>query len=99
MRSTAVVVPNIDAQDVLELAAAEDEDPVEAVGAHGADSALGEGVCVWRLDRGPDHFDVLGAEDLVERAAELAVAIMDEEPERVGCKNSIVMRRRVRIRG
>jgi hypothetical protein len=65
------------------VAAAEDEDPVEAVGAGGVDPALGEGVCIWRLDRRADHFDALGAEDLVERVAELGVAIVDEDPERL----------------
>src|SRR6059058_2805809 len=83
MRPMFVVVAVVDAEYLLEVAAAEDEDPVEAVGAGGADPALGEGVCIWRLDRGADHFDALCSEDLVERVAELGVAIMDEEPERL----------------
>ena len=55
--------------------------PVEAVGADGAHPALGVSVRVGRPYRRPDHPDALGAEDLVERARELAVAVMDEEPE------------------
>src|SRR5207249_7071140 len=41
-----VVVPAVDAEHVLEMAAAEDEDPVGAVGANRAHPALGEGVRV-----------------------------------------------------
>ena len=78
-----VVVAAVDAEHVLEVAAAEDEDPVEAVGADRAHPALGVGVRVRRLHRRPDHLDAFGAEDLVEGVAELRVAIMDEEPERL----------------
>jgi len=47
------------------------------------DTALREGVRVWRLNRCPDHLDVVAVEDYVEGVAELAVAIVDEEPERL----------------
>ena len=77
-----VVVATVDAEHMLEMAPAENEDPVEAVGAERADPALGEGVRVWRLDRSADHLDALGAEDLVEGVAELRVAVVDEKPER-----------------
>jgi hypothetical protein len=36
-----VVIPGVDAKHVLELAPAEDEQPVEALAAHVADPALG----------------------------------------------------------
>jgi hypothetical protein len=78
-----VVVAAVDAKHVLEMAATEDEDPVEAVGANRAYPTLGESVCVRRLDRRADHLDAFHPEDLVERAAELGVAIMDEKPERL----------------
>jgi hypothetical protein len=74
-----VVVAAVDAKHLLEMAAAEDEDPIEAVSANSAHPAFGEGVCVRRPDRRVDHLDALRPKDLVERAAELAVAIMDEE--------------------
>jgi hypothetical protein len=77
-----VVVAAVDAEHVFEVASAEDQDPVETVGSDGADPAFGEGVRVRRLNRCPDHFDAVGVEDLVERVAELAVSIVDEEPER-----------------
>jgi hypothetical protein len=78
-----VVVAAVDAEHVLEVAAAEDEDAVEALRAEGADPALGVSVRVRRLDRRADHPDALRAEDLVEGMAELRVAIVDEKPERL----------------
>ena len=78
-----VVVPAVDAEHVLEMAAAEDQDPVEAVGASRAHPALGEGVRVRGLDRCAKHLDALRPEDLVEGVAELRVAIVDQEPDGV----------------
>src|SRR5947208_4097032 len=73
----------VDAEHVLEVAAPEDEDPVKAVGANGADPPLGEGVRVRGLNWRADDLEAVGAEDLIEGVAELRVAIMDEEPEGV----------------
>jgi hypothetical protein len=78
-----VVVAAVDAKHLLEMAAVEDEDPIEAVSANGAHPTPGEGIRVRRLDRRVDHLDALRPKDLVEGAAELAVAIMDHEPERL----------------
>jgi hypothetical protein len=83
VRSVLVVVAAVDAEHVLEVPAAEDEDPVEAVGANCADPAFGVGVRVRRLDRCADHPDPFGAENVVEGMAELRVAIVDEEVERL----------------
>ena len=44
VRSLGVVVMNVDAQDAVELARADDQQPVQALGPCGADEALG--VCV-----------------------------------------------------
>jgi len=68
---------------MLEMTPAEDEDTVETVGADCAHPTLGAGVCVRCLDRRADHLDALGAEHLVEGAAELRVAVVDEKPERL----------------
>ncbi len=46
-----VVVVAVDAKHPLEMAADDDEDPIEAVSANRAHPTLGEGVCVRRLDR------------------------------------------------
>jgi hypothetical protein len=81
VRPVLVVVAAVDAEHVLEVAASEDEDPVEAVGAERAHPALGVGVGVRRLHRGADHLDAVRSENLVEGVAEFRVAIVDEEPE------------------
>ena len=91
MWSVFVVVTAIDAEYVLELAAAEDEDPVEAVGAGGVDAELGEGVCIWRLDRGADHFDALGRE--ISSNAWLNLVSRSWMRNRNGCSSSNCMTR------
>src|SRR5438105_11126897 len=65
------------------MASAEDQDPVEAVGANRAHPALSDGVRGRSLDWRAYHLDALRAEDFVEGVAELRVAIVDEEPERL----------------
>ncbi len=79
----AVVVVGVGAEDVFELAAAEDEQAVEALATDAADPALGMCVRVRCLDRRADHSHSLAREDLIEAAAELGVAIVDEEAERL----------------
>jgi hypothetical protein len=68
-----------DAEHPLEMAAVEDQQPVEALGAHGSDEALGDRVRLRRADRCPDDLDPFDAEDGVKVARELAVAIPDQE--------------------
>src|SRR5206468_9450244 len=52
VRPPAVVVAHIDAEHVLELTAAENQEPVEALAADAADPALDVRVRVRRSDRG-----------------------------------------------
>jgi hypothetical protein len=78
-----VVVAAVDTENVLEVAASENEDSVEAVGAKRAHPAFGVGVRVRRPDRRADDLDALGAEDLVEGVRELRVAVVYEEPKGV----------------
>ena len=73
---------DVDAQDALELRAADDQEPVEAVPANGADPALGKGVRLRRPERSADDLDAFAPEDGVEGAAELAITIVDQEPRR-----------------
>ena len=75
----AVVMVDVDTQHSFEVAAVEDQQPVEALGAHGSDEALSDRVCFGRADRCPDDLDAFAAEDGVEVSRELAVAIADEE--------------------
>src|SRR6266508_3258671 len=74
-----VEVADVDDEDALELAAPEDEEPIEAFPAHAADEAFGVGVRVRRLDRRSDDLDAFTAEDGVEGAAEFRVADVDQE--------------------
>src|SRR6266702_7823377 len=69
----------VNAEHVLELAAVDDQDPVEALAPECADPALGVRVGVWRSDRRADDRHAFAAEDLVEAAAKLAVAVVEEE--------------------
>jgi hypothetical protein len=71
VRPVPVVVVGVHAQDALEMAPSEDQDPVEAVAADGSHPALSESVRVRRLHGRLDHFDPLRAKDLVEALAEL----------------------------
>jgi hypothetical protein len=76
------VVLDVDAQDMLELFAARDQEPVEVLAADGADPALGEHVRVWCPKRGADDLDAFALEDVIEGAAELTVAVVDQKPDR-----------------
>jgi hypothetical protein len=101
MRPLRVVVTHIGAEHVLELAAVEDQQPVEALAPYAADPALNVSVRVRRPHRRPDHSDPFALADRVEGAAELRVSVVDQEPRlppaiievdqqvaRVGCTNS-----------
>src|SRR6266550_6042002 len=81
VRPMPVVVTGIDAKHVLELAAAEDEQPVEALATHAADPTLGVCVRVRRLHGCADHGDPFALEDIIAATAELRVAIVDKEAE------------------
>ena len=65
--------------DVLEVAAVENQQPVQALRADSADEPFGDRVCLWRAHRCLDGPDAFAAEDLVEGAAVLAVAVADQE--------------------
>jgi hypothetical protein len=82
VRPLPVVVVDVDAQHAFEVAAVEDQQPVEALGAHGFDEALGDRVRFGRANRRPDDLDAFAAEDAVEVTRELAVAIADQEANR-----------------
>jgi hypothetical protein len=94
VRPPAVVVAHVDAEDVLELAAADDEHAVEAFAADAADPALDVCVCVRRLDGCADGLDHFAGQEDVEGGRELGVAVVEQEPhppvaivELVGCGN------------
>jgi hypothetical protein len=80
VRSMLVVMPRVGSDDVLEMAAAEDQEVVEAFATEAADPALGVRSRPGRPHRRLDYPDAFGAEDLIEVAGELAVAVTDKEP-------------------
>jgi hypothetical protein len=51
VRPVLVVVGGVEAEHLLEVAAADDQDPVEALAAEGADPTLGERIRIWSSDR------------------------------------------------
>src|SRR6266516_3689347 len=79
VRPVRVVVRRVDLDDALELAAAEDQQPVEALAAQSADPALGVRSRPRCLHRRFDDTDAFEAEHLIEVARELAVAVADQE--------------------
>jgi hypothetical protein len=79
VRPVAVVVPAVCVEHVFELAAVDDQKPVEAFAPERAHPPLDIRVCVRCADRRSDDLDVLTLEDGIEGTTEFAVAVMDEE--------------------
>jgi hypothetical protein len=77
MWPVAVVMVDEDHKHSLEMAAVEDQQPVETLGSDGADEAFGNRVRLWGAHRCADDLDPFASEDDVEVARELAVAIPD----------------------
>ena len=82
MWPVGVVMLDVDAQGALELSATCDQEPVKTFTADCSDPAFSERVGVRRAKRRADYLDALALEDVVESAAELAVAVADQEPDR-----------------
>src|SRR6266545_6695943 len=78
-----VVMPHIDTEDAFQVASTDDQEMVKAVCADGSHPALSVSVHVRRSNRRPNHLATFGAEDLVKRARELRVAVVDQQPERL----------------
>jgi hypothetical protein len=70
---------NEGAEYALKVAAVDEQEPVEALSASGADEAFRDRVGLRRTDRCLDDLDALACEDGVEVAGELAVAVADQE--------------------
>ena len=74
-----VVVVPVFGEDGFEMAAAQDEEPVQALPADGADKPLGDRFRARRPAGRLDDPDPIGCEDGVEGRGELGVAISNEE--------------------
>jgi hypothetical protein len=77
----AVVVLDVAVQDANQLSTPGDQEMVQALLAHGANPALGDGVGVRRLDRRQDDLGTDRTPDVVEGPGELAVPVADQEPD------------------
>src|ERR1039458_9830941 len=82
VRPMLVVMPDVVAEDPLEMVTANNERPVETLFTYGTYPALRDRVRTWRSHRCLDHLDTFAGEHLVERGGELRVAVSDQEPER-----------------
>jgi hypothetical protein len=82
--AVGVVVLDVRGEDCFEVSASEDQHPVKALAADGADHALADGVDARGLDRGLDDPDGVATEDGVEGGGVFGVAIADEELDRGG---------------
>jgi hypothetical protein len=71
MGTMLVVVPGVDPKDLRKVTAADDQQPVQALGADATNPPFGQGVRVGRLHRRHEHVDSLRPEHVVEPAAEL----------------------------
>jgi cytochrome d ubiquinol oxidase subunit I len=78
VRAVFVVVPDVDPQDPLEMAAADDQQPVQALGTDRANPSLGVRVRFGRPHRRQQHLGTLGAEHVVKAAGELRVMVADK---------------------
>jgi hypothetical protein len=76
-----VVVGGIDPEDLFQVASSDDQQPVQALGADGADPALGVGVRVGCLHRRQEHLGTVRTEDVVEPVGELRVTIAQHKAE------------------
>jgi hypothetical protein len=72
-----VVVLDVGREDSFEVAAVEDQEPVEALATDAADPAFGERVRAGCANGCPDDPDCFGAEHLVKGGSELAVTVVD----------------------
>jgi hypothetical protein len=79
MRAVGVVVLDVHAQDLLQVPSADNQQPVQAFGADGADPPLGVGIGVGCLHWCQEYLGAFGAEYVIEGARELRVAISEHK--------------------
>src|ERR1019366_3451765 len=82
VRTLFVVMPDVLAQNRVEVTTAEDEHPVEAFCPYRPHPTFRIGVGPRRANRCLDHPDALGGEYLVEAGCELRIPVPDQELDR-----------------
>ncbi len=82
VRTVPVVVLDVDPEYLLEVAAADDQQPVQALSADHTNPALRVGIGVRRLHWRDEHLGAFGAEHVVEAAAELRVTVAQKKAHR-----------------
>jgi hypothetical protein len=80
MRPLAVVVVDVDGEHAFEVTPVEDQQPVEILGTHSPDEALGDRVRFRRSQRRPHDPDALATEEFVEGAGEDSVRCEPDPP-------------------
>ena len=74
-----VVVLDVDTKDLLQMTAPNDQQPIQAFGADGADPPFCVGVRGRRPHWRHEHLGTLRAEHLVEASTELCVPVAEQE--------------------
>jgi hypothetical protein len=82
VRPVTGVMGRVLADHQVQVAFAEDQDPVQQFAAQGPDDALADGVHPRRPRRGGDDPQSLGFEHLAESGGEERIAIVNQEPQR-----------------
>ena len=84
VRAMPVVVGLVLGQDSCQLSFVEDQQPIQAFAADGADPPLGVGVRLRGAWWATEYWDLRVSEHVVEAGGERRIAIPDQEPETAG---------------
>jgi len=79
MGTVGVVMGDVDPKDPLEVASADDQQPVQTLSADGLYPTFGVRVGLGRLHRRQQHLGALRAEYIIEAPGELRVMVADED--------------------
>ena len=89
MRTMAVVVPGVAAEDALEMSCVHDEEMIQALGTDRPHEPFGVGVGVRGPKRCLEDLGTFRSKDLVEAGHVLRVAVADEELGRDALVNDV----------
>jgi hypothetical protein len=81
--STAVVMIDEDLDRVRKMSRVQDQQPVQTFGPNGPDEPFRDAVCLRSLKRRPNNTHLLGFKDGVEAARELAIAVANQQSNRL----------------